>query len=554
MDTGAETDRLFALALGHFRGGRAREAGKLCQSAVSLDERHAPSLHLLGVIAAHDGRNDLALELIGKAIAADGGAPEFHNSLGNTLAALGRGDEAIAAYRQAAALAPDYAPAHLNLANALREGGSLGEAVEQYRRTLVLQPDNIAALMNLGIVLANRGEFDGAMVQFEQVLLRQPQLADANIHLGHALAELGRSDEAIARYRMALRARPDHALAYNSLGNVLQQQGKIGEALTQYQEAVRLMPDNPKVRVDLGLALIEAGRREEAIAESAAAARLGDQPRFPHFMLGVLLARCGLNEAAREQFEAYLRGAPDDPRGARMCLAALGFGTPPERASSELLTELYVLRAGWWDRGPGASRDNLWARLVQTTFERLAVTPETLQVLDAGCGSGVVGALIGSKVGRLVGVDLSPGLIERARETNFYHELYQDDLVRFMAARPETYDVVTSSAVLVHFGNLDPVFEAAAETLRDQGSFIFTVFDNQDDENAVAVGSMERGYAQTGCYVHGRNYVIRSAVAHRFSVESLSQEIFDHYEGKPRQGLIVALRRNARSAKAPEQP
>jgi predicted TPR repeat methyltransferase len=546
VDKKAEVERLFALALGHFRGGRVQEAEKLCRTVLSLEPRHAQCLHLLGVIAAHDGRNDDALELIGNAIAADGAVPEFHNSLGNTLAALGRREDAIAAYRQALALAPGYAPSRLNLGNALREKGSLDEAAEQYRHAVALQPDNMPALMNLGIVLATRGEFDNALTTFERVLSRHPDLPEANFHLGHVLAELGRPDEAIARYREVLRIRPDNALAYNGLGNVFQQQGKVGEAVAQYRHAVELLPNSAKLRIDLGLALIEDGKRDEAIAQSEAAASLADQPQFPHFLLGVLLARCGLKEAARARFETYLRLEPNDARGARMCLAALGFGTPPDRASSDLLRELYVLRAGWWDRGPGASQNNLWARLVHRTFDRLARSPETLHVLDAGCGSGVIGTLIGQKVARLVGVDLSPGLIERARETKVYHELYQDDLVTFMSTRPETFDVVTSSAVLVHFGDLAPVFDAAAETLRDDGLFIFTVFDNQDDENAVAVGSMDRGYAQTGCYVHGRAYVVRNAVAHRFSVEFLDREIFDHYEGKPRQGLIVALRRTSR--------
>jgi predicted TPR repeat methyltransferase len=546
VDQGTETARLFTLALDHFRARRTHEAEQLCQAALALAPRHALSLHLLGVIAAQSGRPEAALELIRRAIDADSAAPEFHNSLGNAFTALGRRDEAAAAYRQAVALAPGYAPAHLNLGNALREAERLGEAAEEYRQAVALQPDNIAARMNLGAILARRGAFEEALVEFEAVLSRQPQLAEANIHIGHVLAELGRLDDAIARYQRAVELRPENASAYDSLGNALQQQGRIAEAVMQYRQAVKLLPDSPKARIDLGLALVEQGQIGEAVAQSEVAARLSDQPGFSTFMLGVLLARCDLRDAAREQFEAYLRAEPSDPRGARMCLAAMGFGTPPERASRELLTELYVRRAGWWDRGPGASQHNLWAGLVQGAFEKYAPTPERLQVLDAGCGSGVIGALIGRRVARMDGVDLSAGLIERARAAGFYRNLDQDDLVHFMATHPNAYDVVTSSAVLVHFGDLEPAFAAVAETLRDAGLFIFTLFDNEDDENAVAVGSMERGYAQTGCYVHGRAYVARAALAHRFSVESLERRIFDHYEGKPRPGLIAVLRRDSR--------
>ena len=552
VSEGSEAQRLFMLALDHLRGGRAQEAEQLCQAALSLDPRHAASLHLLGVIAAQRGRADAALDFIRRAVALNGAAPEFRNSLGNVLVALGRRDEAITAFREAAAIAHGYAPAHLNLANALREAGQLDDAAEEYRRTIALQDDNVAARMNLGVLLARRGAFEDALAQFETVSQRQPQLADAHIHVGHVLAELGRLDDAIARYEKAVRLRPDSAVAHGSLGNALQQQGRIGDAVVEYRRAAQLDPDNPKAHVDLGLALVEEGERAAAIAESDSAARLADRPGFSPFMLGVLLARCERRDAARAQFEAYLRAEPNDPRGARMCLAALGYGPPPERASRELLSELYVRRAGWWDRGPGASQHNLWASLVQKAFATFVTSPERAEVLDAGCGSGVIGALIGRRVAGLDGVDLSPGLLERARETGAYRELYQDDLVHFMLTRPRVFDVVTSSAVLVHFGDLGPVFAAAAETLRDRGLFIFTVFDNEDDENAVAVGSMERGYAQTGCYIHGRAYVERAARAQGFSLEMLERQIFDHYEGKPRPGLIAVVRRRSRSDESAE--
>lgn len=552
MGKDAEAERLFTAALAAFRAGEVAEADRLCASALALDPRHAASLHLRGVIAARSGHYEQARALIAKAIEANGAAPEFHNSLGITLGSLGKRDEAIDSYRRALALASDYVAARFNLANALAEAESLGEAILQYREVLSHDPRNLAALMNSGIALAKCGAFEAALAQFEAVLVQRPGLPEAQLHIGHVLAELGRLDDAIAQYRLALAARPGNPTISSSLGTALRQKGMISEAAPHYRQAVKLQPDNAKARIELGLALIELGKRAEALAEAEAAARHRDQQAFPHFALGELLARCGRKEEARASFEAYLRAEPNDGRGARLCLAALGYGSAPERASPELLAELYVTRAGWWDRGPGASQENVWPRLVAKAFARFAAAPEKLDVLDAGCGSGVIGTLIGPPIGqggikRLVAVDLSAALIERARATGRYHELHQGDLVDFMAGHPESYDVVTSSAVLVHFGNLEPAFDAAAVALRDDGLFIFTVFDNQDDENTFAVGPLERGYAQNGCYVHGRAYVARAAARCGFDVEALEPDVFDHYEGAPRLGLLVVLRRRSRA-------
>lgn len=545
---GTEAEHVFAGALAAFRAGQVAEADRLCRNALALEARHAGSLHLRGVIAARNGRYEQARSLIAKAIEVDGAVPDFHNSLGITLGSLGRRADAIDSYRRAIALAPGHAAARLNLANALAEAEKFDEAIVQYREVLKHDPRSLAALMNLGIALAKSGQFESALAQFEAVLAQRPGLPEAQLHIGHVLAELGRLDDAIARYRLALAARPDNPVIYGSLGTALRQQGKIAEAVTYYRQAVKLQPDSAKPRIDLGLALIELGQREAALAEAKAAARQRHQQAFPHFPLGVLLARLGRKEEARASFEAYLRAEPSDGRGARLCLAALGYGSAPERASEELLAELYVARAGWWDRGPGASQENVWPRLVAKAFARFAPAPEALDVLDAGCGSGVIGTMIGQGLKRLVAVDLSAALIERARATGRYHELHQGDLVSFMAAHPEGYDVVTSSAVLVHFGNLEPVFEAAAVTLRDRGLFIFTVFENQDDENTYGVGPLERGYAQNGCYVHGRAYIEHAAGRSGFAVEALEREIFDHYEGAPRMGLLAVLRRTPRGS------
>src|ERR1041385_6414594 len=55
-------------------------------TALSADS----DLHLLGVLAHQVGRNDLAVELIGKALKANDRVPEFHYNIGLAYGALGR--------------------------------------------------------------------------------------------------------------------------------------------------------------------------------------------------------------------------------------------------------------------------------------------------------------------------------------------------------------------------------------------------------------------------------------------------------------------------------
>ncbi|WP_353256394.1 tetratricopeptide repeat protein, partial [Hyphomonas sp.] len=98
-------------ALQHHQSGRLEEAATLYSKILEADPRHADANHLLGVIAFQLGRNEVAADLIGMAIAANRSNPAFHSNLGNALNGMGRLDDALAAYDRALRLRPDYADA-----------------------------------------------------------------------------------------------------------------------------------------------------------------------------------------------------------------------------------------------------------------------------------------------------------------------------------------------------------------------------------------------------------------------------------------------------------
>jgi Flp pilus assembly protein TadD len=74
-------DAVFAAALQHHQTGRLNDAERLYREILKVDSRHANALHGLGILALQAGRNDIAADLIGKAIAQNGQEPAFHSNL-----------------------------------------------------------------------------------------------------------------------------------------------------------------------------------------------------------------------------------------------------------------------------------------------------------------------------------------------------------------------------------------------------------------------------------------------------------------------------------------
>ncbi len=253
-------------ALSHHQSGRLSEAEPLYQQVLQLDPLHTDALHFLGVLCHQRGHNELAVELIGKAIARNSGVPSFHNNLGNALKVQGKFEEAVQAYGQALACLPAYPDAHYNLALTLQAQGKLQEAASSYRRCLEYRPDHPEAYNSLGNILQTQDRLEEAVAAYQKALECRPDYVEAHSNLGTALKSLGHLTSAAAAYAQALAIKPDFAEGYNNLGILLAAQKKPKEAVAAYARALQYKPDYPEALNNLGTALWQEGQRAEAEA------------------------------------------------------------------------------------------------------------------------------------------------------------------------------------------------------------------------------------------------------------------------------------------------
>jgi predicted O-linked N-acetylglucosamine transferase (SPINDLY family) len=181
--TEVSLEQAMAIALGHHHAGRLAEAETVYRRVLERVPEHADALNLLGTLACQAGHHRAAIELIGRAVAANPNIARYHANLAVALSEAGRRDEALEACRRALALHPEYAEAHYNL----------------------------------GSLLWKAGQFDDAADALEQAIALRPGLAEAHCNLGNVYKDQGRLDEALAAYRRAADANPDSLEAASNL-------------------------------------------------------------------------------------------------------------------------------------------------------------------------------------------------------------------------------------------------------------------------------------------------------------------------------------------------
>ena len=100
-------------------------------------------------------------------------------------------------------------------------------------------------------------------------------------------------------------------------------------------------------------------------------------------------------------------------------------------------------------------------------------------ILDAGCGTGLVGVELAALGARTIdGVDVSPGMLARAQATGVYRHLQVADLTRPVPQEADAYDAVVCVGTLTH-GHVGPgALGEFTRLVRPGGHVVATVLDD----------------------------------------------------------------------------
>ena len=345
------------------------------------------------------------------------------------------------------------------------------------------------------------------------------------------LVSVGKTDEAASIYRGILAEAPRNLAAAKALFDLV----ATGAAEGDLSKTRKIVTDI-ETESTYSVAKMAQTQGNFEIAIRCYKKIIDLEPEHGDAVWGLAEASYGnkdLVEALR-WYQRYAEIYPRDPEAEHM-VAALCDGPKPSRASDEYVRETFNHFAEDFDRQLLEDLEYMAPKHIHGLFKRIsAANLVGLNILDAGCGTGLSGVSFKRYAGRLTGVDLSSEMLKRARDRDIYDELLESEVAVCMRDRPDTFDLIIAVDGFCYIGDLAETLHAARIALKPAGLLLFSV-----------EAQSKRGYSLTesGRYAHKPAYIRRIAKSAGFHEMQSFRETLRMEYGSPVQGYLTALQK-----------
>jgi len=410
--------------------------------------------------------------------------------------------------------------------------GDFAGAEAVYRALLAANPHDAQALHYLGFLLQQCDRLTEARDTLLAAIALDAGHSEWHFNLGLTLFRLGELDAAVAAYLQALARDGSKYFYWTNLGVALEQLQRDAEAEQSFQAATRLDPHCPDAYYLLCNLCRKLGRREEARRYNAQGIVAAPEACNSKILVGQAYHDLGQTDKAVALFQTWAQAEPDNPIPAHL-LTAYQAPCDATRCADDYVARTFDEFAKSFEdtltrlqySGPSLARDYVGSQ---------SYGPASLDVLDLGCGTGWIGEILKPLARRLVGVDLSAAMLEKARAKQLYDALHQSDIEAFVRDSGEQYDLVACMDTLIYLGRLDALFAGVHARLRADGHFLFTT------ESHEAIDDFRLNIS--GRYSHAGSYVQLALRNAGFAITDMREVPIRKESGTPVLGHFVVAR------------
>lgn len=442
--------------------------------------------------------------------------------------------QAITFYKKAIAIDPNHENTFFNLALAELSEKRTDDAIINLQNTLKINPNHAKARRQLAQILQQRGEFKEAISHYQFSIHDDPDHVDTYINLGAALISTGDIMDAIQQFNKALVLDPQNFEAHYNLGAIYLNAKNLEQALIHY---ISLLDkhSSPEIYYNIGVIYMYQNRQSDAIGFLRQAIDYDNTYFDAHVNLGVCYLKIHDIAKAAEHYQIAHNIRPNNHEISYL-LDALQQKNTQNSAPKDFVRNLFDQYAPYFEKHLMEHLDyQSPQKLYDAVCKIIPAHKTNLVILDLGCGTGLCGTLFKKSSKKLIGVDISPMMVNEAKSKNLYDEIIIEDIVHALDHLKQN-DLILAADVFGYIGDLDKIFSLAHAALNKEGIFAFTI-EKQDD-------SINTDYhlEQTARFTHSAHYIQQLSKKYGFNIALQEEITLRKQNNTPLQGLLFILK------------
>jgi len=312
--------------------------------------------------------------------------------------------------------------------------------------------------------------------------------------------EAGDQEEAINYLKLIIHRWPKHVNAYGILASIYLKQADWQKAGETYIHLTQLQPNRVPAWVNLAFIFDKLNIHEEAIKCCKKALSLKPDAKKALNILAFSLLKADQKEQAREVLDQYVSLFPGSVVTEYMLAAISGDNQPSQSPTNFIINTFDDYAANFEHSLVKVLKYNIPEKLDVALRKQLSDQSTQFDIIDLGCGTGLMGEKLKDISSYLTGVDLSEKMLEQAEKKQIYDEILKKDILEAITQIDKSYDLVVSTDVFIYIGDLSEIFEKINIIMTKNGLFGFSI-ELAEDNTDYKLQHTGR-YAQSLRYIH----------------------------------------------------
>tara|TARA_B100000214_G_C23957574_1_gene623641 strand:+ start:914 stop:2092 length:1179 start_codon:yes stop_codon:yes gene_type:complete len=341
-------------------------------------------------------------------------------------------------------------------------------------------------------------------------------------------------EEALKKVNNLLKIKPNNADLHNNKGIILRALKKYNDALKCYKDAIIIDKNNPVYFNNRGNLYWDMG--EEELADKDYNKSLDINPKYYDALINLIKLR--QYQELHEEAENLCLKALEINKNNNMGFKLLGISQINQRKIDLGIKNLNISQKIKFDRSiehqidilKGKEVDTTPMEFIENTFDHYAnkfdhhlinilnySVPNFIEkelnlidkkikfenAIDLGCGTGLCGKFLKKKSSKLIGIDISPRILEQADKKNIYDKLICSNFIDYLKKTSSQFDLFVAADVFIYTGEISETFDLIKKRASKESYFIFSI-------ETLKQGNYK--LQETGRFSHSENYIKQKSI------------------------------------------